>query len=97
MTTSAYAYSGCRELGHLWAQVQYGTKGKVVPRDLTCSECGTQRFDEIEKSSGDIIRRSYRYPSGYLLGGGEGRPSSSYFRKQVVEKALRQLANRGKR
>lgn len=62
----------CRDVGHRWDPYDASlTRNKVtrrreIHRQLLCEHCSTLRTDALA-ANGDVLRRSYSYPDGYLL------------------------------
>lgn len=84
----------CRDIGHGWKPwdvhtgVNNVTRRREVARVLTCQRCETQRTDFMA-TDGEVLRRSYAYPSGYLLDGAGGPMT------KAERKAIRVLNTRG--
>jgi hypothetical protein len=74
----------CRDTGHQWKRL--GKRGgyeiterfsngrvRAMQRKLLCEHCRTERRD-IYDGRGDLVRRRYVYPDGYLAKkGGQGQ------------------------
>lgn len=65
------AHVQCRTIGHTW-----GLSRKALVRDsqrglaiitLSCHTCGAIRDDEVVRSTGRLAKRTYTYPTDYLL------------------------------
>jgi hypothetical protein len=41
-------------------------RGSAIILTMVCPHCTTQRVDEVHYASGNVIRRHYVYPKGYL-------------------------------
>lgn len=73
-------YVDCRDVGHQWFKVSEDfDDADNLGRTLTCQRCSTGRFDLID-STGDLIRRRYTHPQGYLLESMGGVYSKSFWR-----------------
>jgi hypothetical protein len=56
----------CRSLMHAWNFIEtHVMKGGILQIKLQCMRCTTYRYDQVERFSGEVIRRQYVYPSGY--------------------------------
>lgn len=66
----------CRDLKHAWTwatdfvDVKDGGKIVSVIRALSCSRCGTIRYDEFGLPSMNKVRTSYTYQQDYHIFGG---------------------------
>ena len=41
--------------------------GSVLQVKLVCLRCETYRYDQVMRFSGEVIRRQYVYPGGYMV------------------------------
>lgn len=62
-------FAHCRVYGHRWDSVEVEFDARVIFETLICMDCSVKRTDKIERSSGLISSRSYKYPDGYLRKG----------------------------
>lgn len=96
-----YRYGECRLLGHLWM---------IVPSDWTphrgeamtvrCERCDIERRDCVERNTGEVVSRTYRYPDGYLFtrdDDGDALPARNDFRLAWLEDAIAKTRRRSRR
>ena len=76
-------YLECRTYGHAWeeAEVLMEKKGFLVAR-LFCMRCHTSRVDLVRQRTGEVLKRKYKYPFGYLVKGGVQRAAA---RREMYE------------
>lgn len=57
----------CRDYRHAWRphQASILAENQGFERILLCSNCGTERVEQISRM-GEVDRRYYRYPEGFL-------------------------------
>jgi hypothetical protein len=104
MARGAFAdYDGdfleCRRgnLGHAWRAVGFWREADgVVCRGLICPRCDTERIDRWDRTSGERIGATYKYPNGYYVeADSEGhRPDTFDVRREVIRRA-KVYANEG--
>lgn len=56
----------CRTIGHAWDVLPSKLPATVY---LRCTRCTSERTDPIEKSTGDVHGRKYKYVEGYKMRG----------------------------
>lgn len=76
----------CRDLRHPWVHdATYLVDPDVVERHLSCPRCGTVRIETVVRSTGEVARRRYVYPEGYLQEHGAGRMSAADARVETLK------------
>lgn len=75
----------CRDLRHPWdLGPTYLMQPDLVERNLHCPRCGTDRVEVVVRSSGEVVRRMYRYAEGYLQEPGTGHLLAPDARKELL-------------
>lgn len=81
----------CRVGGdrHHWHLVQpdWRSGNKAVEKCSQCSQCLTIKREEITPRTGEIIKRTYTYPEGYMLKRHEGDGAEKLISPGVVRLA----------
>lgn len=65
------AYRDCRDIGHIWQQVEVKVGGDHVYRTLRCGRCTTERHEMFSKT-GELTTRHYYHAPNYLLKSEDG-------------------------
>jgi hypothetical protein len=77
-------WAQCRGANHWleWIPSEPGARSPgIVPIWWRCLHCSTERRDELDASTLELVRRRYVYPDGYLSSSSNGeRPSRATWR-----------------
>ena len=89
---TSYQYRSCRLIGHSWHDVPSDwNPAPDVPMTLRCADCDVERRDTIGRNTGEVIRRHYTYPIGYLFDHDDDKPTRTDFRLAWVEDAVAKI------
>lgn len=98
LKTIADRFVECRDFGHSWVELignsELKDRNRVYRRLLRCERCGADRDELVFRKDGDVIKRAYRYPKGYLLPKNSGRYVRAAFRREAVERAIAMLMSK---
>lgn len=82
----------CRTLGHAWDPIPADAPSKRGgdPWWLRCVRCSTERHDDLNWMTGELVGRSYVYPDGYAIDQDEWEvaPTRQDFRRMLLTEHL---------
>jgi hypothetical protein len=86
----------CRDLGHIWRpyKAERRPKGQGFIRTMRCRTCNCERRQYLDRF-GAVSSNNYRYPAGYLVGGGFTREDRQELRLHQVTYLLDEGERRG--
>lgn len=86
----------CRGWGHAWDHeltLVVAGRRRMYELRLRCMRCETRRVDIVTVNTGEVTRRVYRYPDGYLVTQLDATWGGRVpFRRYVTKELVRVLA-----
>ncbi|QOP65415.1 hypothetical protein SEA_DIABLA_89 [Gordonia phage Diabla] len=77
-------HTRCRVNSHDYDTVGVSFNKHWILEELQCVRCGTQRITKLERRTGFVLGRRYRYPEGYQIPGGVSREQLGRFRVELL-------------
>lgn len=76
----------CRTFRHAWDDAPPTTPSKVkFGFVLRCTRCATERHDEIDRRTGELVHRYYVYPTDYKYAGDGDSPTMDELRLTLLK------------
>ncbi len=89
---SAADFLTCRTLGHAWDPIPADgpARGGGDPWWLRCVRCATERHDDLNWMTGELVARRYVYPDGYAVDRDDWdvAPTRQDFRRMLLTEHL---------
>jgi hypothetical protein len=78
----------CRDVGHFWDRhvINVDADERFVTRTWWCGRCTCVRSETIVRRSGEVLRRGYKHPAGFLSIA--GRIYKNTIRVEAIERDL---------
>ena len=90
-------YPECRVYGHSWDSRWVEFRVAFYVECLVCDRCETERLDQVQRRTGFIYARRYKYPPQYQVKGGvtkeeRGKMHIAILDERVIETERRKKA-----